>query len=42
MSTTAPESVANTGVNAQDAAAKKRQPKPRLMSLDALRGFDMF
>ncbi|MFB2667953.1 transmembrane glucosamine N-acetyltransferase NagX [Shewanella xiamenensis] len=42
MSTTAPESVANTGVNAQDAAAKKRQSKPRLMSLDALRGFDMF
>ncbi|MBW0280473.1 transmembrane glucosamine N-acetyltransferase NagX [Shewanella xiamenensis] len=42
MSTTAPGSVANTGVNAQDAAAKKRQSKPRLMSLDALRGFDMF
>ncbi|MEL4272934.1 transmembrane glucosamine N-acetyltransferase NagX [Shewanella xiamenensis] len=42
MSTTAPESVVNTGVNAQDAATKKSQSKPRLMSLDALRGFDMF
>ncbi len=42
MSTTAPGSITNTGVNAQDAAAKKRQSKPRLMSLDALRGFDMF
>ena len=42
MSTTAPGSIANTGVNAQDAAAKKSQSKPRLMSLDALRGFDMF
>lgn len=42
MSTTAPESITNTGVNAQEAAAKKRQSKPRLMSLDALRGFDMF
>lgn len=42
MSTTAPGSITNTGVNAQDAAAKKSQSKPRLMSLDALRGFDMF
>ncbi|WP_088210442.1 transmembrane glucosamine N-acetyltransferase NagX [Shewanella sp. Shew256] len=42
MSTTAPESITNTGVNAQEAAAQKRQSKPRLMSLDALRGFDMF
>ncbi|PWF65398.1 DUF5009 domain-containing protein [Shewanella sp. BC20] len=42
MSTTAPESVANTGVNAQEAVTKKSQSKPRLMSLDALRGFDMF
>ncbi|MEL4428175.1 transmembrane glucosamine N-acetyltransferase NagX [Shewanella mangrovisoli] len=42
MSTTAPGSITNTGVNAQEAAAKKRQSKPRLMSLDALRGFDMF
>ncbi|ASK68334.1 DUF5009 domain-containing protein [Shewanella bicestrii] len=42
MSTTAPESVTNTGVNAQEAVTKKRQSKPRLMSLDALRGFDMF
>ncbi|MEL4279142.1 MULTISPECIES: transmembrane glucosamine N-acetyltransferase NagX [Shewanella] len=42
MSTTAPESITNTGVNAQEAAAKKSQSKPRLMSLDALRGFDMF
>ena len=42
MSTTAPESVTNTGVNAQEAVTKKRQSKPRLRSLDALRGFDMF
>ncbi|QYJ70465.1 DUF5009 domain-containing protein [Shewanella sp. FJAT-51649] len=42
MSTTAPGTVANTGVNAQDAATKKSPSKPRLMSLDALRGFDMF
>ncbi|MFB2680720.1 transmembrane glucosamine N-acetyltransferase NagX [Shewanella mangrovisoli] len=42
MSTTAPGSITNTGVNAQESATKKSQSKPRLMSLDALRGFDMF
>lgn len=42
MSTTAPELAANVSINAQVATANKSQPKPRLMSLDALRGFDMF
>ncbi|AAN56495.1 DUF5009 domain-containing protein [Shewanella oneidensis MR-1] len=42
MSTTAPELAANVSINAQVATANNSQPKPRLMSLDALRGFDMF